>query len=84
MGCKSLRARMAGRFLFPMTVSLAYHRARPLVSKPAAEELHDTYPKGRRCPDPECITILCRWNPGPWCYLHAQKIESQLMAELAA
>lgn len=55
---------------------------RPFESGPAKDELSDTYPKGRRCRDPKCITILCQWNPGPFCYLHAQKIRSRLVAEM--
>ena len=38
-----------------------------------ADEKPDQYPKGRDCREPDCITVLCIWNPGPYCYLHAAK-----------
>ncbi len=28
------------------------------------------FPSGRRCIEPDCITILCYLNPGPKCFCH--------------
>lgn len=29
-----------------------------------------------------CITILCRYNPGPFCFIHASMIEDRAMADM--
>lgn len=42
---------------------------------------HEVRP--RRCERPDCITILCRYNPGPLCLIHgAQAAERQRLLEL--
>lgn len=35
------------------------------------------HPGDRRCSDPTCITILCRYDPGPLCFAHQQERERQ-------
>lgn len=39
----------------------------------------------RRCSyhtdDVSCITVLCRYNPGPYCFVHAQIVSEELLAE---
>lgn len=37
------------------------------------EDLPVTFPKGRRCVLPSCITVLCQFNPGPRCYCHTRR-----------
>lgn len=43
------------------------------------------YPAGRVCAYDEneigCITRLCRYNPGPYCFMHAQQIADSLLAD---
>ena len=33
----------------------------------------ETYPRGRRCANPDCITVLSVYDPGPHCYAHTPK-----------
>lgn len=47
------------------------------------------YGKGRRCthvhPDTgeQCITVLCRMNPGPACFIHSTPVRLALVDEPA-
>ena len=55
----------------------------PLAAVPPSA-LPETFPPGRRCPLPECITILCRYNPGPHCYAHRHLEDVELEDASAA
>lgn len=55
------------------------HSGSPITRRPYSTELPDTYPKGRRCVEPGCITVLNRYNGGPWCLIHAQRHEAELL-----
>ncbi len=39
---------------------------------PLHPDLPDVYEKGRVCERADCITILCRLNPGPACFIHTE------------
>lgn len=54
----------------------------PAPTKPHARREHaDQHPKGRRCLENGCITLLNIWNPGPYCLLHAARYEAELLAD---
>lgn len=47
--------------------------ARQVESAPTRRpDLPDVYEKGRACEQAGCITILCRLNPGPACFVHTE------------
>lgn len=50
-----------------------------ILTKPRKQDQPDTYEKGRRCIEHACITILSVYNGGPWCFLHAQVHEAELI-----
>lgn len=39
------------------------------------------HPPGRECVEPCCITILCTYDPGPKCFLHAALDEGNPIRE---
>lgn len=45
-------------------------------------ELSEVFPKGRTCSS-GCGTILCRYNPGPWCYIHTPRYDPNQDPETA-
>lgn len=55
-------------------------RAARIQPSPRVEEFPDTFAPGRRCVSDGCITILNRYNEGPLCLLHAQRVESIMLA----
>ena len=73
----------------PMSVALPTQGFRPFEPLVAPRDRADTYPRGRRCGFftvhahgvDECPTILNQYNPGPYCLLHAQKLESKILQE---
>jgi hypothetical protein len=33
---------------------------------------NEVFGEGRICWEPDCCTILCRYNPGPRCFVHTE------------
>lgn len=66
-----------------MTTLVTRTTSAPRV-EPGPDLLEVTYPKGRRCVDPDCITLLCYLNPGPRCFLHTQKHAAELVQASSA
>ncbi len=44
-----------------------------VTRKDRLEAERGVHPTGRKCASPGCITILNRYNPGPYCLLCAKK-----------
>lgn len=63
-----------------MTASLLTRTTAAPRPVPINADLEVTYPKGRRCPDPGCITVLCQLNAGPYCFLHTEQRAAELSA----
>ena len=53
--------------------------AQPQTTPRDIRELPDTYPKGRRCKTPVCITLLSIYNGGPHCHCCARRLERELL-----
>ena len=54
-----------------------------IALKPILERNPGPHPAGRRCPYPDCPTILSRYNEGPTCAAHKRTaFAAQLVSEM--
>lgn len=65
-----------------------------ITPTPIKERIPGPYPAARRCTEPDCITVLSRYSPGPKCCAHSEPATvsdreqreawGELLAEIAA
>jgi hypothetical protein len=60
--------------------STGYRRSGNPEEHVPPDECAGVYPSGRRCIENGCITVLNRYNGGPWCLIHAARHEAELLA----
>lgn len=73
-------ARIRRASLMPVFRSLPLPTVRTVEPYVSRGEMPDTYPAGRPCHEPGCITRLNRYNPGPFCLLHADTKAAEVVA----